>query len=65
MVTINQTADENCLNDTKICVPLSLFMKGFELARDNLLSGQRGKHEHLKTSVDSSSSLECTSGLKC
>ena len=34
--------DENGLYDTKICVPLSLFMKNFELAHNNPLSERRG-----------------------
>ena len=34
--------DENGIYDTKICVPLSLFMKCFELAHNNPLSGHRG-----------------------
>ena len=34
--------DENGLYDTKICVSLSLFMKCFELAHNNPLSGHRG-----------------------
>ena len=34
--------DENGLYDTKICVPLSLFMKCFELAHNNPLCRHRG-----------------------
>ena len=34
--------DENGLYNTKLFVPLSLFMKCFELAHNNPLSGHRG-----------------------
>ena len=54
--------NKNCSFELKICIPISIFLKCFELAHSNPMSGHRGDANTLKN-IRFFTGLECINGV--